>query len=142
MPTRQVADGDDGGHRVNAAQSPDETPAFDELARRVLARYALPDDVVMTLISRSENSVYCIEDPANGRRWVLRLHRRDYHALAAIASELAWLEAIARDTNVIVPRPVAGADGALIQTVPAGSQQQAAVLFHWEQGAGTRAAIQ
>lgn len=81
-----------------------------------------------TLINLSENHTYRIDAPAGPS--VLRLHRPGYHTLAGIESELAWLQALARDTDLPVVRPLLGRDGRLVQQM-AGRH---AVLFAFETG--------
>ncbi|MBU1304247.1 MAG: phosphotransferase [Alphaproteobacteria bacterium] len=82
------------------------------------------------LVNYSENHTFRIDTPAKGS-FSLRVHRQGYQSEAAIRSELAWLEAIGRDTTVPVPQPIAGRDGRLLQvfTAPDGTQRLA-VLFH------------
>ena len=58
-------------------------PAIRRIATRALARFS-PDAQVGRLYNHGENTVYRVE----GRPWVLRVHRRDYHAPAGIVSEL------------------------------------------------------
>jgi Ser/Thr protein kinase RdoA (MazF antagonist) len=80
------------------------------------------------LINHSENHTFLFDGPRG--RYTLRVHRPDYQSLDTIESELAWLEALRRDTSVPVPRPVAGVDGRLLQQfVTASGQVRQAVLF-------------
>ena len=81
-----------------------------------------------TLINLSENHTYRIDAPAGAT--VLRLHRPGYQTAVSIESELAWLQALARDTDLPVVRPLVGRDGRLVQQV-AGRN---AVLFAFEAG--------
>lgn len=108
-----------------------------ELAASALAAYDLPTVVPPVLVNLSENATYRIDDPASGQRWALRVHRDGYHSTAAIASELAWLQALRNDGVVVTPRPVAGRDGRLIQHVGhrAMARPRHVVLFDWESGA-------
>ena len=107
-----------------------------ELARAATAAYALPEVAAPELVNLSENATYRVDDPAHGRRWALRVHRDGYHSSAAIASELAWLQALRDDGVVVTPRPVRGRDGKLIQAVghPALPRPRHVVLFEWESG--------
>ncbi|MEQ9690068.1 MAG: phosphotransferase, partial [Bauldia litoralis] len=122
-------------------------PAFDELphdeqlrclaelATSALAHYGIAaSDPV--LINLSENATYKVDDAGSGRRWAMRVHRDGYHSRAAIASELAWLQALRNDGVVVTPVPVAGTDGELIQSVahPAMRRPRHVVLFEWESG--------
>lgn len=106
------------------------------LARSSLKNYGLDPTTLPVLINLSENATYRIDDPTSGRRYAMRVHRDGYHSKAAIASELAWLQALRRDGVVITPVPVAGEDGDLIQVVPhtAMPRPRHVVLFDWEAG--------
>ena len=81
-----------------------------------------------TLINLSENHTFRIDAPAG--RAVLRVHRPGYQTAASIESELAWLAALRRDTDLPVVRPLPGRDGQLLQRM--GDRQ--AVLFAFEEG--------
>jgi Ser/Thr protein kinase RdoA (MazF antagonist) len=65
----------------------------------------------------------------------LRVHRKGYHSREAIASELAWLMALRHSGVAITPKPVAGLNGAIIQTVVHPKMgQRHVVLSQWEAG--------
>ncbi|MCB9668926.1 MAG: phosphotransferase [Alphaproteobacteria bacterium] len=80
-------------------------PAIRRIATRALARFS-PDAQVGRLYNHGENTVYRVE----GRPWVLRVHRRDYHAPAGIVSELAAMAAASR-AGLLVGEPVSTTDG-------------------------------
>ncbi len=82
------------------------------------------------LINHSENHTYLIETP-EGARFALRVHRAGHLAGDAIAAELDWLAAVARDSGVPVVKPLPGRDGNLLQRLPDGRY---AVLFEWIAG--------
>jgi Ser/Thr protein kinase RdoA (MazF antagonist) len=107
-----------------------------ELARAALASYGLARATPPVLVNLSENATYRVDDPASGRRFAMRVHREGYHSRNAIASELAWLQALRADGVVITPVPVPGLDGELIQVVPhpAMPRPRHVVLFAWESG--------
>lgn len=107
-----------------------------ELARTALANYGMEPANPPSLINLSENATYKVDDPASGRRFALRVHRDGYHSTNAIASELAWLQALRQDGVVITPVPLAGRDGRLIQAVghPTMPRPRNVVLFKWESG--------
>lgn len=109
-----------------------------ELLRRVadaaLPRYAETAGGSVDLVNLSENATYRVDAPRSGG-WALRVHREGYHSKNAIASELAWVQALRRESGVITPTPLAGRDGELIQTVSAdGIGPRHVVLFEWEAG--------
>lgn len=106
------------------------------LAERATGRYDLPDGITVKLINLSENATYKVEDPRGGQRWALRVHREGYHSRTAIASELAWQQALRADGATLTPSPVKGRDGELIQTLahPPLVAPRNVVLFEWENG--------
>jgi Ser/Thr protein kinase RdoA (MazF antagonist) len=86
------------------------------------------------LINYSENHTFLLSVPG-GEAFTLRIHRPDYQSIGNIESELAWLEALHKQTNLAIPEPVAGRDGRLLQhfRTPSGETRQA-VLFHFIKG--------
>jgi Ser/Thr protein kinase RdoA (MazF antagonist) len=92
----------------------------------ILAAWDLGPATV-TLAARRENTVWRVEA---GAAFALRLHRPGYHSAAALASELAFMAAMA-DAGLTVPRPVPARDGALL--VAAGETH--ADLLTWLPGA-------
>jgi Ser/Thr protein kinase RdoA (MazF antagonist) len=107
-----------------------------ELATNALKLYDVGTASAPVLVNLSENATYLIDDPASGRRWALRVHREGYHSKTAIASELAWLNALRDDGVVTTPTPLPGRNGALIQqsSHPAMARPRNVVLFEWEAG--------
>jgi Ser/Thr protein kinase RdoA (MazF antagonist) len=81
----------------------------------VLLVYCDATDVQIKFLGQSQNTTFLVETPT-GDRFLLRLHRgmeavsgdaQDvWKEPSVIESELVWLNAIARDTNLIVPQPV------------------------------------
>lgn len=85
------------------------------------------------LINHSENHTFLIDTP-HGERFTLRVHRQNYQSRPMVESELAWLEALKRDTDLPIATPVAGRDGSLIQTIATGQGERLAVLFRFLPG--------
>jgi len=108
------------------------------VARAALRRYDLSPGATATLINISENATFRVDDPATGPTTVLRVHRLGYHPPAAIASELAWLEALRTDAGVRTPRVIAARDGARIVAVApvpgARSRGRSCVMFEFLPG--------
>lgn len=63
-----------------------------ELATRALERWGL-EGASVDLLKHRENTVFKISTE-EGDRYVMRVHRDDYHSDAALLSELRWLEAL------------------------------------------------
>ena len=121
-----------------AGAGPEAEPAvLAELADAALGLWPIGGEPTARLVNLSENATYAVTGAADGRRYALRLHRPGYHSHAAIASELAWAQALRGSGVVSAPVPVPGRDGALIQSLghPALAAPRALVLFDWETGA-------
>jgi len=108
---------------------------LEQVAHAAVPAFGLPARSGVRMINLSENATYKVETP-DGRRFAMRVHRAGYHSRNAIASELAWVEALRAGSPVITPVPRPGADGELIQTVSIpGMDPRQVVLFAWEEGA-------
>lgn len=86
----------------------------ERLAQASLTLWPLAADARVRLLNVSENATFLVEN-GQGVRHILRIHREGYNSRAAIASELAWLDDLARSGEVVTPRAIAGRDGEAIQ---------------------------
>lgn len=121
----------------------DPTPFIPVVLREaealVRARYDVSSDARISLLHQSENTMLLVDDPARARRSVLRVHsqRLAYHGRDSIASELAWIQALGRESEVEVPAVVPARDGGLVQTLTAPDLDcpRHAVMFTFLDGA-------
>ena len=105
-----------------------------ETARRALKRYDLPPDAEATLINVSENATFRVDSTAGTA--ILRVHRLGYHPIAAIRSELDWVDALRRDAGVRTPAIVPAADGSRVVRVDdPGAEPRHCVMFEFLPGA-------
>ena len=74
-----------------------------DLARSALADYDVPVTSV-TRLRKGWNTNFRVDGPTG--RHVLRIHRADGPAPEMVRAELAWLTAIRRDTDMVVPEPI------------------------------------
>lgn len=107
---------------------------YDPFARAALEPFGFPADAHISLLSLSENATYRIDDPAASRTAVLRVHRTGYHPPGAVASELAWLQALRRDVGLRTPAVYKTADGREVVDVTVGGLTRQTVLFQWLAG--------
>ncbi len=104
-----------------------------QLARQALKLYGLDENAAIDLLSHSENTMFRIATP-NGERWVLRVHRPDYHTPNAIRSELAWMAAL-NAAGIATPRVVSGVNGDALQELRSPDLGLRRVsLFDWISG--------
>ncbi|MCF4098207.1 phosphotransferase enzyme family protein [Maritalea mediterranea] len=94
-------------------------------------------DAHFELINHTENATFLLQRD-DGTKSVLRVHRFGYNSAAAIHSELAWMQALRRDQQMFTPSPIAGENGAFLQSAPvnidANIPAQFMVLFEFEGG--------
>jgi Ser/Thr protein kinase RdoA (MazF antagonist) len=120
------------------------------LATRALESYPLVDPR-LRFITHGENTTFMVDasmTATNSRRaalephrFLLRVHRPRRHgrhvdSQAAIQSELDWLTALRRDTDLAVPEPQPTLDGRLVATVASEDlvEPRCCSLLRWMEG--------
>lgn len=81
------------------------------------------------------NTTFRVE-ATDGTLYALRLNASTHRRPENVRGELAWLSALASETDLRLPRPVARKDGALLSFFPSAAmgRELMAVLFHWLPG--------
>lgn len=106
------------------------------VALAALREYALPEGT-LRFVTHGENTTFRYESDAG--RFLVRVHRpqrhgRDVDPTVAIASEIAWLQAIRDDTDLAVPEALPASDGRVaVQVDVRGVPWQCSVL-RWMDG--------
>lgn len=105
------------------------------LAHTALTAYGL-EQARLTPLQHFLNTTFRIDIPYQGQRYALRIARAGYQDAATIRSELLWLQAIRRETDLVVPEPLPDRDGLLLTTVevPGVLEPRHCVLFRWVDG--------
>jgi Ser/Thr protein kinase RdoA (MazF antagonist) len=94
----------------------------------------------MEAVSHSFNTTFRVHGslpPDVGVRcYALRIHRPGYQDPVAIRSEVEWLQAIRRQSDLAVPEPIPAADGSLVVFAggPGIPTERPCVLFRWVEG--------
>jgi len=116
--------------------SPEALVDLEAMVRDGLPRWGIGAGAAITLLNVSENATYRLDDPADGRRLVLRVHRIGYRDEPQIRSELAWIEALRAEHVVETPAPIAARDGSFVQRLvsPGGRPDRFAVAFDFVTG--------
>jgi Ser/Thr protein kinase RdoA (MazF antagonist) len=104
------------------------------IAQAALARYDLSPEATVELINVSENATFRVEDPADGLRAALRVHRPHYRDAGEIESELLWMDALRADGVVAAPQAIAARDGDRVVEVRVDDVRRDVVLFEWLDG--------
>lgn len=89
----------------------------------------------MTVVSYHLNVLYRVET-TDGERYALRISHPTWRDDVELRSELAWLAALARETDIGAHQPLSNRDGELVTTIAVESVPEArrAVLFSWAAG--------
>lgn len=107
-----------------------------QLAVAALADYDL-DVIRVRLITNAFNGIFRV-DTGDGQKYVLRVCRstETENGLPRLRSEMMWLEALRRDTDIQVPEPLRTRAGAYVTTVRADGVPEArhCVVFSWLPG--------
>jgi len=89
------------------------------------------------LITNDLNGIYRLDTRA-GKKYVLRVSIPGAagHTLPQICSEMAWLAALSRDTDLGVPHPLPARDGSLVKTVQVAGvpEPRHCAIFSWVPG--------
>ncbi|MFM2073185.1 MAG: hypothetical protein RLZZ623_3449 [Actinomycetota bacterium] len=103
-------------------------------ALTALAQYPLRVDR-LRLLHHGYNTTFRV-DTTDGRRFSLRLNVNSRRSMANISAEMAWLAALARDTDLRVPSPQRTLEGELMTRVfsPDLHRHLSAALFAWLPG--------
>lgn len=120
---------------MDKARIAKEASALQPLAERVLKRYPFLTREVAHLATHSNVMYRVIAE--NGQQMVLRVGTPHANTRSNIGHEVAWLDALARDTDLDVVRPIRTAGGSLIvdEFDPVLEKTRSCVLFTWIPGA-------
>ena len=105
------------------------------LALEALKLYDLPVDR-LRLITNSFNGIFRV-DTRDGRKLVLRVTWPEGgHSREGTCAEMAWLDALSRQTSLRVPRPAAARSGELVVEAAADGvpQPRLVTIFSWVDG--------
>ncbi|VAW22629.1 Homoserine kinase [hydrothermal vent metagenome] len=113
----------------------DQPKLLAKLANQALCLWDLPPAASAKLINVSENSTYLVKTPAK-ERFILRIHRQNYHSQRAIECELEWKTALGSANIVTTPRHYLGKNGKAIQSghVTGLASPRFMVLFEYLKG--------
>ena len=103
------------------------------LAHAALGRFGVRD-ARLRLLRHEHNTTFRVDAP--GGPYLLRLNRSGVHDERTVASEMAWLSALAQETDLGVPLPTAADDGSfvVIASEPGVPDPRPCVLLRWQPG--------
>ena len=120
---------------------PDQSTFMDAFLRETRAlvkTYDFSDDVEISPLSQAENTILLVDDRGRGKKYVLRInsHQLTYHNPAVIGSEIAWLRALRRESDIEAPDPIPSRDGHYVQRIeaPEIDQPRCAIMMTFLEG--------
>ncbi|MBU2875288.1 phosphotransferase enzyme family protein [Marinobacter salexigens] len=78
----------------------------EQVARKVLGKWGLPEDSELKLLSLSENATFRVDTGRLDRAVVMRVHRPGYHSRDAVRTELAWMAALQEEADILTPQAI------------------------------------
>lgn len=114
---------------------------FEAVARRALSAYGL-EEADLFFLRHSDNVTYRVETLL-GETMLLRLHVPVTAAMGShgsdptsVRSELLWLEALCRDTDLVLQQPLRSRSGSLVTPIAAAGLDRAVncTLLRWLEG--------
>ena len=105
-----------------------------KLAIEALKDYDL-EVVRLRLLTNEFNGIFRV-DTVGGDKYVLRISRPNEHELNEIHSEMMWLAALRRETDLMVPEPMGTSRGELVTTIEVTGvpEPRHCVIFGWVPG--------
>lgn len=88
----------------------------------------------LSLVAHAYNTTFRLEHETG--RYAMRISVGSTRTEAQIAGEVAWVEALAQETDVLVPRPVKTPSGGWLARIanPDFEAPRSVVLYHWLEG--------
>ncbi|MDQ3513258.1 MAG: hypothetical protein M3462_06250 [Chloroflexota bacterium] len=112
---------------------PFDLPEPARLARAALANYVV-DGRTVERVPGGYNAVFAVRSAA-GDRYALRLHVPGVRTADEVGLEMAWLAALATETEVGAPEPLVSREGDLLTTVTGlGGESLNATVVSWLPG--------
>lgn len=105
------------------------------LALNALRHYDL-EAIRLRLVTNDMNGIFRV-DTRTGEKWILRITLPEGgHTLEHVTAEMEWLVALARDTELSVPRPLPTREGRLVveAEAPGVPESRLCAIFSWVPG--------
>ena len=86
---------------------------------RLTRLYDFSELTKTSLLAESENKVFLVEDESCIKNYVVRVNsgRLKYHTTDQVKSEMMWLRALHKDTDINVPEVLPARDGSWVQDI-------------------------
>jgi len=106
--------------------------------------WGMSDSASVRLLTLSENATFLVEgnllenkdseEKSSKTKIIVRVHRPNYHSYQEIASEIAWINALRKDSTIKIPAPLPLEDGSYIASFEDEGQTRHLVAFEFMAG--------
>ncbi|UKS26616.1 hypothetical protein LOZ80_34740 [Paenibacillus sp. HWE-109] len=110
---------------------------YEKIAKEALRNYSIICKDLLYL-GKSDNVTFRVNTSDGNLKYLIKIHISTGSSKTkdVIESELIWLEALARDTNLIIPNPVRNLEGGLITEISIINNEEKlnVTLHNWVNG--------
>ncbi|MDO8827556.1 aminotransferase class III-fold pyridoxal phosphate-dependent enzyme [Methylophaga sp.] len=105
-----------------------------EQIKSLLIHWNIDEDANVSLLTVSENATYMVSDEKQMQRFIIRVHRPEYHSKQEIHSELLWIQSLREQALLNTPEPLTMRDGSLIASFKDNGVERYLVAFEFMPG--------
>jgi 4-aminobutyrate aminotransferase-like enzyme/aminoglycoside phosphotransferase (APT) family kinase protein len=102
--------------------------------QELLGQWNIDEAASVSLLTVSENATFLVTDENNDQRFIIRVHRPEYHSKHEIHSELLWIQSLRQQALLNTPEPLTMRDGSLIAAIEDDGVERYLVAFEFMPG--------
>lgn len=105
-----------------------------EEVKKLLGHWNIKENADITLLTVSENATFMVTDEENNQRFIIRVHRPEYHSKKEILSELRWIQSLREQALLNTPEPLVRRDGSMVASFSDDGMERYVVAFEFMPG--------
>lgn len=105
-----------------------------EEVKKLLGHWNIKENADITLLTVSENATFMVTDEENNQRFIIRVHRPEYHSKNEILSELRWIQSLREQALLNTPEPLVRQDGSMVASFSEDGMERYVVAFEFMPG--------
>lgn len=101
---------------------------------KLLGHWNINENADIALLTVSENATFMVTDEENDQRFIIRVHRPEYHSKNEILSELCWIQSLREQALLNTPEPLTRHDGSMVASFSDDGVERYVVAFEFMPG--------
>ena len=101
---------------------------------KLLGHWNINETANISLLTVSENATFMVTDEENNQRFIIRVHRPEYHSKNEILSELRWIQSLREQALLNTPEPLTRHDGSMVASFSDDGVERYVVAFEFMPG--------